>query len=37
MSGATDTNAAAERLHQGVIDEFNATIRNRQQLHFCKR
>ena len=26
MSGATETNAAAERLHQGVIDEFNATI-----------
>ena len=24
--GATDTNAAAERLHHGVIDEFKETI-----------
>jgi len=23
IKGATDTNAAADRLHHGVIDEFN--------------
>ncbi len=26
ISGATQTSAAADRLHHGVIDEFNATI-----------
>ena len=26
ISGATDTKADADKLHQGVIDEFKATI-----------
>ena len=26
IKGATDTNAAADRLHHGVIDEFSETI-----------
>ena len=26
ISGATDTRADADKLHQGVIDEFKATI-----------
>jgi len=26
ISGATETKADADRLHQGVIDEFKATI-----------
>ena len=26
ISGATDTKAEADKLHQGVIDEFKATI-----------
>ena len=26
INGATDTNAEADKLHQGVIDEFKATI-----------
>ena len=26
ISGATETNADADKLHQGVIDEFKATI-----------
>ena len=26
MSGATEIKAEADKLHQGVIDEFNATI-----------
>ena len=26
INGATETKAEADKLHQGVIDEFNATI-----------
>ena len=26
INGATETNAEADKLHQGVIEEFNATI-----------
>ena len=26
INGATETSAEADKLHQGVIDEFNATI-----------
>ena len=26
INGATETKAEADKLHQGVMDEFNATI-----------
>ena len=35
--GATETKAAADKLHHGVIEELSATIATGSNLNLCKR